>query len=499
MILSRLEKPLILLSGGARDLPQRHQTLRECIAWSYDLLKKNEQKLFTRLAVFQGGFTASAVETIAEADNGLAVFERMNLIKRISDNDDPRFIMLERIREFAEEQLDASGDEKLFHQRHARFFLQLAQKAAPRLLEEEQDAWLLKLDAEQHNLLAALGWAMEDEPQTALQLAGALWHYWEIRGRINRGRKWLEDALQKTPDAPAAMRAEALSGAGKLAWHQGDYNAAQEFFEAARDLHLDLDDRQNLATDISSLGLVIMHRGDMQRAKSLFEEALTIRRELRDKAGILQLLVELQENALQCNISGLRALSEEGLELAREVGNKRAIAGSVMNVGFAAHYEKNYEEAYVQFLQALTVSREIGESWYCTHALYAIGKTLVAIGQWQEAYDYTKESLEMVYNHDFLWGIPYLIAVFGYVAFRREQWQYAVELFGVVQAMCDAAGTPLMPECGGEYRDYVARARQTLNEANFEIAWNKGYAMASEDAIQYALRVADPLPEKIDN
>jgi tetratricopeptide (TPR) repeat protein len=179
------------------------------------------------------------------------------------------------------------------------------------------------------------------------------------------------------------------------------------------------------------------------------------------------------------------------------MGDKRAIAGSMMNVGFAEHRDENYAKAHLLFLESLRLSRELGEAWYATHALYALGKTLVAMGQWQEAYGYTKESLEMVYKYDFLWGIPYLIAVFGHIAFKREQWQYAVELYGVVQSMCDIAGTALMPECGGEYHAYVERVRQVLDESTFEIAWNRGYTMSPEVGIQYALQVADPLPEKI--
>ena len=218
MILSRLEKRLMMLGGGARDLPERHQTLRECIAWSYNLLEESEQKLFTRLAVFQGGFTASAVKSIAGAADELAMLERMNVIKRISDNDDPRFIMLERIREFAVEQLEAGDSEDLFRQRHAAFFLELAQEAAPKIEGEGQEIWLQQLDADQYNLRAALGWAMEHEPQTALQLAVALLG---SSRAYQRRKKMAGRSIGKNPRRACGLARQCFKRRGKIGLAHG--------------------------------------------------------------------------------------------------------------------------------------------------------------------------------------------------------------------------------------------------------------------------------------
>ena len=221
----RLERRLALLTGGARDLPARQRTLRDTIAWSYDLLDPDEQRLFRRLAVFAGGCTLEATEAICGA--GLDVLDRLaslvdQSLMRGETTEDPageaRFAMLETVREYAHERLEVSWEAEVLGRRHADFFLALAEEAEPKLTGREQGVWLARLEEEHANLRAVLSRARErGEWETLLRLAGALGHFWIVRGHLSEGQRWLEEALSHRGRGSAKAQAKALLAAGTVA------------------------------------------------------------------------------------------------------------------------------------------------------------------------------------------------------------------------------------------------------------------------------------------
>src|SRR5215207_1559152 len=272
-MLARLGNRLKLLTGGARDLPERQRTLRSTIEWSYGLLEEDEKTLFARLSVFAGGRTLEAIEAICDAEGDLPV-DVLDGVESLVDESllrqeegpggEPRFVMLETIHQYAKEKLQESGESENLRKLHARYFLALAEEAEPRLRGPEDVEWLERLEAEHDNLRAALSWALErGEAELALRLAGALWRFWEARGLYSEGHRWLEEALAKANGASAAARAKALEGEGWLVYHSGQVDQA---VIAARE-GLKLSEQAGLGGAVAAsflrlLGWMAMLRGD---------------------------------------------------------------------------------------------------------------------------------------------------------------------------------------------------------------------------------------------
>ena len=245
-MLQRLGNRLKLLTGGARDLPERQRTLRATIEWSHALLDEGEQLLFRRLAVFSGGRTLEAIEAICDAEGDLPVdtFEGVSSLldksllgQEEGPGGEPRFVMLETVHEFAREKLQGSGEAEQIKRAHAQYFLTLAEEAHPELLGANQLQWLEKLEAEHDNMRAALSWALErKEAEVALRLGGALFWFWSVRGYYSEGRRWLEEGQAMEGRGSPESRAMALAGAGALASQQGDLDRAQEACEEGLEL-----------------------------------------------------------------------------------------------------------------------------------------------------------------------------------------------------------------------------------------------------------------------
>src|SRR6266516_3182114 len=316
-LLQRLEHRLPLLSRGARDLPQRQQTLRTTIAWSYDLLQAGEQQLFRRLAVFVGGFTLEAVQTVCftmapDASSSTQVDEEAATLEQLAQLLDkslvlslqhgttigePRFTMLETIQEYASEQLQASGEEAAVLARHTQYFLRLAEEAELHLYRPAgRESWLERLEPEDANLRVALAWceARQDRVETGLRLAGALAWYWYLRGSLQEGRTWLEALLAHSASSDrSVVRGLALSGAGMLALFDRDFAAAAPHAEEALSIAHEVGDQHLLAYSGWILGLVRVGQGDIEAARSLFAESHSLFKEVGDDDGEAHTLFSL--------------------------------------------------------------------------------------------------------------------------------------------------------------------------------------------------------------
>ena len=286
-LLERLGRPLHLLKGGAPDAPERQRTIRATIDWSYELLEPHDQHLFMRLAVFAGGCTLEAAESVCGDDldvvDGLASLTDSGLIRVEGTDEAPRFAMLETIREYAAERLEESGEAEELRRRHAAHFLGLAEEAEPNLRGSPGD-WLERLEREHDNFRAALDrLEASGAGETALRLAGALWRFWYLKGHLAEGRRRLESVL-RTDGRPTAARAKALNGAAVMAVNSGDGAAARLRAEEALALHRELGDAWGAAYSGFMLGAA---EDDAARAQQLYEESVRVFRELGDEHSAL--------------------------------------------------------------------------------------------------------------------------------------------------------------------------------------------------------------------
>jgi predicted ATPase len=507
-LLARLEHRLPLLVHGARDLPQRQQTLRNTIAWSYDLLDEGDKAVFRRLAVFAGGFTLEAVQAVcafdaartsSEADEG-AVLEQLGQLLDKSlvhlqqgTGGEPRFTMLETIHEYAQEQLEASGEAAALQERHAGYFLRLAEEADPHMFGQEREVWMERLDREQANLRAALAWSKADSNtvQTGLRLVGALAFYWFLRDSVREGRTWLEAMLERTDGTDrSAARGKALVGAGWLAWVEGDYQAASPRAEEGLSIARERGDKRGIGNAEWLLGLVRMGQRNSAAAGPLLEESRTLFKELGDVWGEAMSLYYL---GIAAYFSGDRAAArahyEESLRLLQEqedVFGVTLLVSALEAVLLPQGDEQMARSLYEQSLPLLRASKDRGR----------LGMILINTGDnWLHNYG-DEQQAKMLYQQGLhLWqdlqrvdnglGIVKGLVGMAEVAAAQGQAERAGRLFGVADRLLPAASL---------YRDdlnrRVAEVRAHLDATAFTTGWTAGQAMTQEQAVTDALQEA---------
>jgi len=368
-ILERLARRLSLLTSGPRSLPERQRTLRATIAWSHDLLDPVERRLFARLSVFAGGWTFESAEAVCDPASlgldpldGLASLVDKSLIRRV---DSPagagRFSMLETIREFAAEQLAAGGELEALARRHAGHYLDLATEAEPHLTGEDQGAWLDRCDAEHANLRAALRWAIDaGEADRAQAAAGALWGFWQQRGHLAEGRRWLDEVLaMPSGQAPTAARAKALTGAGGIVWWI-DQRAARRFYEEALAIERRLGDPARLAGALYNMAFALGAEQDLEGVGRLLEESLALYRRAGDEPGVARVLTMLVvPDAMAGRWGPVVARLEEVAAIWRRLGNRLSLAFELVWLAFAYGRDGRRSAARAAALEALELFREV--------------------------------------------------------------------------------------------------------------------------------------------
>jgi predicted ATPase len=436
-LLARLEQRLPLLTGGARDMPVRQQTMRAAIAWSYDGLPLSEQRLFRRLAVFAGGFDLSALDAVVDPSgdldvaplDGVASLVDHSLLTVEERAGEPRFRMLETVREYAQEQLAASGEDATIRRAHALTFLALAETARPHLLDAMQGDWLDRLERDHANLRAALAWAIDGQhADLALRLVNALWLYWNKRGPWSEGRERLRQALALPGDAPIGLRAEALLGAGSLAGIQGDLPSASRFFDASLHLWRDAGSSSGMARARLGLAIAANHRGEPAAAAGLLRSAL------------------------------------DGFDLPRDEP-WAALATTFLGLTMATTDDP--ERGVTLCEQGLNRLRACGKAWALANSLVIVGDVTLALGRHDRAAAILTEALDTLTNqHDAvgsLWPLLGLLSVM--LAAGHED--RAARLIGATEALAERAGVTLWPYFGARLDAAAAATRSTLGEERF--------------------------------
>ncbi|HST17748.1 MAG TPA: BTAD domain-containing putative transcriptional regulator [Gaiellaceae bacterium] len=366
-LLARLERALPVLTGGDIDLPERQQTLRGTLDWSYAFLGESERLLLARLAVFVGGWTLTAAETVCGDDldvlAALATLLDSSLLRRRQGAGGAvRFGMLATIREYALELLEASGEEERVRRRHAESFLELAEQADRAAKAAGGAIELERLEVEHDNLRAALAWLHDaGAVDLELRLVNALSRFWWLRGHTTEGRRWLAAALETSGGDPN-VRTEALRRAAVLAGVQGDYEIARAFAEQSRALYEELGDRRGVALSVSSIAESLLHEGEYARARPLYEEARSLFAELGDDWDVAAANVNLGYVALGERDYGRAAtLAEEGLRHFEELGDPQSTATAVYVLGFAALGDGDAESARGLLERAFVLFEEVGD------------------------------------------------------------------------------------------------------------------------------------------
>ena len=443
-ILERLEQRLELLTGGARDQPERQRTLRATIEWSYDLLDPEEQRLFARLAVFRGGCTLEAAEEIVEAD--LDTLQSL-VDKSLLRSSGQRYWMLETIREYAVDQLEASGQADELSRRHAMHFLALAEETEE-LAREVDTVTLDRLEREADNLRAALD-LLEASGETllVLRLAAALDVFWGIMGYLGEGRRRLELALA-ADETPTAARAKALNAAADMAIGHGDAAAARLRAGEALGLHRQFENTWGVAAALYMLGHAAADDEDYETARRFWEEAEPLFTEVGDSFDALMTMRMLAWAYDELGESDrARRLMQDVLERARAAGDKHVVVHALESLAIDAAVEARVEDAASMLGEAWTLNRELGDRLREAVIVFRFARVLALAGRAEDA----------------------------------------AQLLATGETLQEKMGAAPMAWLKRGNDDALTRIREVLDEAAFAAAYDQGRSMSADEAVALAL------------
>ncbi len=458
-LVDRLELRLPLLTGGPRDAPARLRTMRDAIAWSYDLLDTDEQRLFRSLAVFAGGFTLAAAEGISAPD--LPVFDLLaSLVDKSllgmqgTASGETRYTLLETIREFGLGQLVESGELERVSQRHAAWCLAFAADAGPRAKQAEAAAWLPRLRAEHANLLVALRWFQhQGDGVSLLRMAAALWPFWQEQNHFAEGLRWLEPALELGQDAPVPDRLRALTGAGTLAWYLTQ----------------------------------------VERATAWHEQALVLARAQGDRIAEARALCDRSWSLAECgNLRGAISSCEASLALARaeEVADPTALV--LHNLACFSRMSGDLARANAYASEALTLARAEGWEWLTAMILVGFGYTTLELGEVARAASLLREALELGVRRGDLVDVNTALEGLATVAAASGKPETAARLFGAASALRDEIVMPMAPTERAYFVPILDRLRATLGDTRFGAAWSEGRSWPHDLAFASALSLLTP-------
>lgn len=485
-ILSRLESQINLLTGGARDLPARQQTMRGTVEWSYNLLDENEKALFRRLSVFAGGFTVDAAEAVCGwqltdgsqkplPDNTLlptanrepptvldgisSLLDKSLLVRKEQISGEARFRMLVVVREYAREALDVVGESESIARRHAEYFLALGKEAEPYLQAAQSAEWLNRLEDEHDNLRAALRWAMHSDAGLGQKLAAAIWRFWWLHGHIREGCEHLGAFLSLTA-ADKETRTKMLLGAGFLNRVRGDFAFSSLYSEEALALSRETGDKKDGAFALYQLALLAMDGEDFALAGSLFQE---------------------------------------GLGQAEESGDRQILALLLNGMGELSRLRKDYDKAMDFYSQALAINKEIGDLVRQVTNFVNLGATAISQNDLNAAGEFYRDGLKIGSKMADTNGTLYCLEGVAGTFWATRDAKRAALILGSADALRSIYNLLIEPADRLPYNQSVARARASLDNGEFEKYFAKGHKLKLEEAVALALSepaVQDKPPQK---
>ncbi len=503
-MLARLESRLNLLTGGARDLPTRQQTLRSTVDWSYGLLNASEQTLFRRLSVFAGGCTLEATEAVCDikSDLGLEMFDGMasmvdkSLAQQVEQADaETRFLMLSTIREYALERLAESHDEAATRRAHAAYYLVLAEEGAEDVVAHPE--WLDRFEIEHDNFRLALDYLIKaGDAEWGLRLGAALFRFWETREYLTEGRDSIARllALEGTAARPK-LRARLSFAAAVLAGEQGDYDSARQLFEESLETCLELNDTRGVAVALNALAVNARDRGDLPAASLLFERCVAIWKDLGDSADIARALSNLANvSKLQSDYARASSLYHECLTIFRHAGDGPGAAWTLNYLGDVAREKADFDAARSFCEQSLSDFRRMRDNWGIASTLSDLATLSCDQGNNAEARRLYGESIELFQELGHKRGIARALECLAASAAAQSKAEQSLHLAGAAAALRQRLGAPLTSTERPRLEKALEFARRALGDTAGLRAWMEGWEMPMEQAVREALGdYADPI------
>jgi ATP/maltotriose-dependent transcriptional regulator MalT len=532
-LLTRLKRRLPLLSDGPRDAPAHQRTLAATIDWSYGLLEEPERRTLRAISVFAGGCTVDGAQCVAGAgEPSLLTLVDHSLLRRIEASPgEPRFAMLDTVREFALDRLAEAGEWEETRRRHAAWCLELLAPAEAALGTATQQQFLRPLETEHANLRAAMEMAKAaDDGEVLARLAGGLWSFWYARGFLTEGRAWLADALAMVGDRPE-LHLKLVLGSGALAHAQGDDDRATDALQRALDLAREAEDPRARSMSLTMLGAIARDRGDFEQAGSLLGQGLSTaeaagdawaigmalntlavlherRGDYERAAEVLKRSLELAEAAndvwgtvqaitnmahlehRQGEIERAASLYEHSARLYREIGERRGEANALTNLGRLAERLGELDRAVDLHSRSLAITRELGDRRGTGTALANRGVAHLRRGDLGHAEEDLRQSLEIRFRSGDREGIATCLEKLAEVTIARGRAARAIRLWATAAALRDAIGAPLATSERASYDVVMGAARTMLGEDEAARLWAAGREEAVDDVVREALRDA---------
>jgi predicted ATPase/DNA-binding CsgD family transcriptional regulator len=514
-LLARLTNRLLLLTEGPRDQPPRLRSMRDAIGWSYDLLTNEEQVCFSRLAVFVGGFSLAAAESVVASGSSTGTSSVLELVASLTEKSlveaasgadhEARFRLLETIREFAEERLAASGEAEAVRAAHAQTYLAQAESAVPHLRGLEQARWFDLLEREHPNQRTALLWFREQgNVEAALRLAGALGRFWEARGHLTEGRQTLQallvaaQAIEET--LTPCVLANAENWAGTLVYWQGDFALADSLYEQARQRFEKAGDQSGAAHAILNQGQSAAFQGNLERAIGLIRESLE-RFTASDEAwGIAAARTGLINPLLdRGDLEQVEQILANSLPLVRAAGDPDLLAMTLINVGFLASWRGEDERAERALQESLALAHELGERRTTPYTFNLLGLLAWRRGDLAKAAAWFSDALLLSRDLGNLLAVVNSLETLSRLAVSLTQPDWAARLLGAVESLRATIGAPLPPLQLPPHQAVAAAARGALGDAAFASAFAAGRSLSPDAAIAACLEfirifTASPVP-----
>jgi predicted ATPase/DNA-binding CsgD family transcriptional regulator len=498
-IAARLGDRFRLLTAGSRTAPTRQLTLRATIDWSYQLLDESERSLLCSLAVFAGGWSLEAAEAVcgSEVPVLLAQLIDKSLVQADLGAGGGRYHLLETVRQYARERLAELGQSEALRQRHAAFFVDLAEQAAPALSGRDQVRWLRRLDPEHENIHTALVWTRDHHPFDGLRLALGVWPHWLLRGHLREGRAWLEQLMSSAPEHSVA-RADALRAAGELATRQGDVAGARAHLERSLALFQTLGDRRGEGLVLERFGLTFALDGEFERGRVLMEAGLNCSREVGDRRAIGWTLGTLGMLALTAGDPARgQVCLEESLALLRQMSDQHGIGYALGILGQADRMDGQYARARTRLEEALALLRAVGDRPFVGWVLADLGDVLRLSGDLAGSRALLSEALGVLRDVGSSRHLSTTLVTSAVLEIKSARHARGVALSVAAQANYGALRSCFMPDELAEWDAALIEARRVLRDVEFAQAWTEGEALSLEQAITYALTGPAPAAKPV--
>ena len=535
-IYERLNSRFSLLTGGRRTALPRQQTLKALIDWSYDLLSEQEKILWSRLSVFNDGWTLESAEEICSDDkvNKEEILDLLSLLVEksiiIFDEEKERYRILESICQYGEEKLKEANEINKILSKHLYYFMELSESAEPKLKGPEVKEWLEKLETEHGNLQSAIEWSLKNgDSEEGSRLAGAMGWFWDMKGLYFVGRRLLESILIKMQGISNSSRAKVLNSVGVLAnyqgdyinsgnyheeslrfsrklgdifgiasslnslgsnaYDQGDYEQAQKFYEESLFIAREIGDERGIASSLNGLGKVSHSQGDYQQAQKYHEESLRFNRKLEDKRSIAISLNNLGVLAYnQGEHQQAQKFYEESLFLARELGDKSGIATSLNNLGVGAYNQGDYQQAQKYHDESLLLRREIGDKSGIASTLINLGSIVYDHGDYKQAQKFYEESLFLAREIGDNLSIAYCIEGFAGIASIQKRSSQVILLLGATETAFQSLGFVREKDDLIQHERIIKILHEQLSEEEYSKYWEEGKKLTLEQAVELALK-----------